>query len=41
LTAESPVQTRYLLVWFTKLPVNPEGGQGRGRAVVGNVEVDG
>jgi serine/threonine protein kinase len=39
LSPESPVQTRYLLVWFTKLPV--EGGGGRGRAVVGNVEVDG
>lgn len=39
LTAESPVQTRYLLVWFTKVPIDPEDG--RGRAVVGNVEVDG
>jgi hypothetical protein len=39
LSPESPVQTRYLLVWFTKVPVN--SGDGRGRAVVGNVEVDG
>ena len=40
LTPESAVQTRYLLVWFTKLPTDPNGGSG-GRAVVGNVEVDG
>lgn len=39
LSPESPVQTRYLLVWFTKVPIDPEDG--RGRAVVGNVEVDG
>jgi serine/threonine protein kinase len=38
LSPESPVQTRYLLVWFTKLP---EEGGGSGRAIVGNVEVDG
>jgi len=40
LTPESVVQTRYLLVWFTKLPTDSEGGSS-GRAVVGNVEVDG
>lgn len=41
LTAESPVETRYVLVWFTKVPIDPDDGRGRGRAIVGNVEVNG
>ncbi|MCI0686760.1 MAG: protein kinase family protein [Sporichthyaceae bacterium] len=41
LTPESPVETRYLLVWYTKLPVDPDDDRDRGRALVGEVTVNG
>ena len=39
LTAQNPVEARYLLVWFTKLPPDPEDGGHR--AIVGDVKVNG
>lgn len=40
LTAGQPFTTRYVLVWFTKLPPDPKGDP-RFRAVIGNVQVHG